>query len=75
VFDISPSTVSKAVAPCSVYVSPTFRFIVWSPFNVIPGASVSVVVLGVVVLVSGVEVEIGGVGVVGDVLKIHHKTL
>jgi hypothetical protein len=28
VFDISPSTVSKAVAPCSVYVSPTFRFIV-----------------------------------------------
>jgi hypothetical protein len=29
----------------------------------------------VVVLVSGVEVEIGGVGVVGDVLKIHHKTL
>ena len=36
---ISPSLSSLAVAPCSVYVSPTFRFILASPFKVIVGSS------------------------------------
>ena len=37
----SPSTLSRAVAPCSVYGSPTLRFIVESPIKVIIGGTVS----------------------------------
>jgi len=37
----SPSTLSVAVAPNSVYVSPTLRLTVAEPFNVMTGASVS----------------------------------
>ena len=40
---ISPSLLSVAVAPCSVYVSPTVRLMVASPVNVITGASESLV--------------------------------
>ena len=38
---IFPSTLSEAVAPGSVNVSPTVRFIVEDPVNVIDGAVVS----------------------------------
>ena len=37
--EISPSSVSEAVAPCSVYVSPCVKLILASPINVITGTS------------------------------------
>ena len=36
-----PSTLSEAVAPCSVYVSPIVKLIVDAPFKLIIGAMVS----------------------------------
>ena len=36
-----PSILSLAVAPCSTYVSPTFKLSIEAPFKVITGATVS----------------------------------
>ena len=45
-----PSVLSVAVAPNSLYVSPTFKFIVDEPFNVITGAVVSATAFAILIV-------------------------
>ena len=69
-FVIFPSTLSFAVAPASVYVSPTERVIDAWPFNAIAGGVVSVSVLVPVVEVVVPLLPPPPVGVAVPVVKV-----
>ena len=69
--DISPSLLSFAVAPCSVYLSPTFKVIFASPFNLIVGASLFCFLSLFDASVCSVQYVLGGYCT--DVDKFFHK--
>ncbi len=50
--EISPSILSVAIAPSSVYTSPTFKLIVAAPLSVITGGKSSIGIMTFTVLVS-----------------------